>query len=398
MLRSGPGAAVRVRWARAAGFPAQRLLPALAAAGGGADALATLLDLPAPDLVRLGLPAGLRARLDASQRHVEPDLAWLDGPDRHLVLWGDADYPPLLAAVPDAPVALWVRGDPAALRAPQVAVVGSRACTPTGREVAGDMAEAFATAGLVVTSGLAEGIDAAAHRGALAGAARLRAAGRPLGAATVAVCGTGPDRVYPARHAALAEEVAAQGAVITEFPPGTPARAEHFPQRNRLLCGLAAGTVVVEAAERSGSLITARLAAAQGREVFAVPGSVRNPQARGCHALLRDGAQLAEGAADVLKVLGFSPLLQDSMAPLAGGETPAPPGPRLDRASEILLDALGFDAVDVDTLVARTGLEPSAVSSRLLLLELRGQVEPRAGGTYVRLVTGDPAAAPRTAH
>ena len=287
---------------------------------------------------------------------------------------GRPGYPPQLAAIPDPPPLLYLRGDPAALSAPAIAIVGSRRPTPAGRATAFEFARQLAAHGLVVVSGLAAGIDAAAHRGALA-----------AGGATVAVCGTGLDRTYPEAHAALAAEIAAHGAVVSEFPPGTPPLPHHFPQRNRLISGLALGVLVVEAQRRSGSLITARLAAEQGREVFALPGSIHNPLARGCHRLIRDGARLVETVQEVVAGLQAD-LFAALPAPATQARgTEAISGRPLDRESKILLNACGFEPVDVDTLVQRTGLPAASVASLLVMLELRGEVEPSAGGTYCRL-------------
>ena len=287
---------------------------------------------------------------------------------------GDDAWPAQLSAISDPPEALYVIGDPAVLAAPAIAIVGSRTPTPAGRETAFEFARRLATAGLVVTSGLATGVDAAAHRGAMSAGGR-----------TVAVCGTGLDRTYPAGHAPLAAEITASGALVSEFPPGTPPRPGHFPQRNRLISGLALGVLVVEARYRSGSLITARLAAEQGREVFALPGSIHNPLARGCHRLIRDGARLVETPEEVL-----AGLQSDLFRALAPTSTQAPaaeaffPG-SLDTEGKILLNACGFEPVDVDTLVTRTGLQAGSVTSMLVLLELRGEVESFAGGMYCRL-------------
>lgn len=287
---------------------------------------------------------------------------------------GHPDYPPQLLAIPDPPPLLYLQGDPTSLTAPAIAIVGSRGPTPAGRDTAREFARRLAAAGLVVTSGLAAGIDAAAHRGA------LQAGGR-----TVAVCGTGLDLTYPAHHRALAAEIAAAGALVSEFPPGTPPLPAHFPRRNRIISGLSLGVLVVEARHRSGSLITARLAAEQGREVFALPGSVHNPLARGCHRLIRDGARLVETPEEVL-----AGLQHDLFAALPGMPTQAPAataisGGPLDTAGKILLNACGFEPVGVDTLVARTGMTAAAVASTLVLLELRGEIESSAGGLFCRL-------------
>jgi len=290
------------------------------------------------------------------------------------IAYSDPDYPPQLRAIPDPPALLHLQGDAASLAAPAIAIVGSRRPTPAGRETAYAFARGLAAGGLVITSGLAAGIDAEAHRGAL-----------DAGGRTVAVCGTGLDVVYPASNARLAERIAARGALVSEFPPGTPPLPHHFPRRNRLISGLALGVLVVEAQHRSGSLITARLAAEQGREVFALPGSIHNPLARGCHRLIRDGARLVESVEEVL-----AGLQADLFGALAPGAAQAPAGTAfsggpLDREAKILLNACGFEPVDVDTLVARTGFQAGSVASMLVLLELRGEVESCAGGLYCRL-------------
>lgn len=351
--------------ARCPALTADVLRPALATAGSACELAAS---------PRAWFTPALAARLARARAHADADLAWLAAsPARAFVPLTAPAYPSLLASTPDAPVALWVEGDASALHAPQVAVVGSRHPTPTGRQIARDWSARFAARGAVVTSGLAAGIDAGAHRGAL----------DVPGGRTVAVCGTGLDSVYPAANATLASAIATRGAVVSEFPPGTPARPANFPRRNRIISGLAIVTVVVEAASRSGSLITARLAAEQGREVCAVPGSVYNPLARGCHALLKQGARLVEDADEVLNALEFSSLAALPAASHAPrGETSATwrerPG-ALDKEYEMLLDALGFEPLDVDTLVDRTGLPAQIVSSMLLILELQGRVEARAG-------------------
>ena len=327
------------------------------------------------ELAGLGLSRASIAHLRRRRpRELEAGLRWLEMPGHLLVTVTDPGYPAALRPIADAPPVLFVAGDAAVLAAPQVAIVGSRGPTPAGRETAYEFAARLAAAGLVITSGLATGIDAAAHRGALARAAP-----------TVAVCGTGLDITYPAVNAALAAEIARRGALVSEFPPGTPPRRDHFPRRNRLISGLALGVVVVEAAYRSGSLITARLAAEQGREVFAVPGSVHNPLARGCHRLIRDGARLVETPEEVLDGLQCD-LFRCVPEALTAGSTDGPdPVGALDRDCKILLNACGFEPVDVDTLVARTGFSAAAVASMLVLLELRGEVESSAGGLYCRL-------------
>lgn len=302
---------------------------------------------------------------------VDQDLEWLSGsPQRRALTLADSDYPPRLREIADPPPVLFVHGDVAVLRHPQIAIVGSRNPTPSGAELAQDFARHLALRGVTIISGLALGIDAASHRGALAGAGH-----------TIAVMGTGMDRVYPPRHQDLAEQIAAGGALVSEFPLHTPVRPENFPRRNRIISGLALGVLVVEAAKASGSLITARHAIEQGREVFAIPGSIHNPLARGCHALIRDGAKLVETVDDILEELPSLsvPAESDSQTPTA------PPLPAAhNEEHDRLLAALGYDPVSIDVLVARTGLTANAVSSMLLLMELEGRVSSQAGGLYLR--------------
>lgn len=316
-----------------------------------------------------GLPADAAEALRAPDWNgVERDLAWLaDDRERHVLALGEPGYPPLLAETATPPPVLFVAGRPELLAAPQVAVVGSRHPTPAGTDVARMFARGLAERGLVVTSGLALGIDAAAHEGALA-----------VDGATIAVLGTGPDQVYPRRHRALAGRIAAAGALVTEFPPGVGPRAEHFPRRNRIISGLALGVLVVEAAQRSGSLITARHALEQGREVFAVPGSIHNPLARGCHALLREGATLVESIDDVLAQVA------PQLAPMRARAPAAPGVPALDAQAQRLLACIGHDPVTLDVLVSRSGLTAPEVSSMLLTLELYGYVRAHPGGVYLR--------------
>jgi DNA processing protein len=301
---------------------------------------------------------------------IADDLSWLGRSGAQILLYTDPEYPPLLRQIAAPPAALYVLGSAAALSSAQLAMVGSRSPTPAGRTTAHEFAAWFVRAGLTVTSGLAVGIDAASHEGALAG-----------GGQTVAVCGTGLDLVYPPEHQGLAQRIAAHGALVSEFPPGTgPARA-NFPRRNRIISGLSVGTLVVEAARHSGSLITARLAVESGREVFAIPGSIHSALSRGCHQLIKQGAKLVEEAADVLSELQISvpkePLTAQSMAA---------PKPRvLDNEYEMLLDALGFEPATIDTLVARTQLPGESVASMLLILELEGRVASLPGGRYGRI-------------
>lgn len=302
---------------------------------------------------------------------IEPDLAWLGKPNRHFITYNDADYPPLLREIADPPLALFVHGAPAQLHSPQLAVVGSRNPSPGGARTAEAFAAYLCGVGLTITSGLAVGIDAAAHRGALQH-------GR-----TLAVTGTGLDRVYPARHRELAHAIVDQGgALVSEFPIGTPPRSDHFPRRNRLISGMSLGTLVVEANIQSGSLITARLAAEQGREVFAIPGSIHNPLARGCHALIRQGAKLVETGQDILEEL---PMLAFAK-PL--GPSPLVVGANIEKEPHEmarLLDLLGFEPITIDDMVERSGLTAEQVSSMLVVLELQGRVASTPGGLYSQI-------------
>lgn len=296
---------------------------------------------------------------------------WLDAPGRQLMTWTDPGYPPLLRETPDAPLLLFVAGDAARLSLPQLAIVGSRSATPGGLCDARAFAGSLAGAGFSICSGLAEGIDTAAHLAAL-----------DAGGTTVAVCGTGLDRVYPRRNQALAARIAAEGALVSEFPPGTPPLRAHFPQRNRIISGLSVGTVVIEAGMRSGALITARRAAEQNREVFALPGSIHNPLSRGCHRLIREGAQLVETSGEIVAALGS----------LLGSLLPAPDHGLRDRtvglsaAQRRLLDLMGFAPVDTDTLVQRSGLTAAELSSMLLPLELEGLVQSLSGGRLQKIM------------
>jgi DNA processing protein len=306
-------------------------------------------------------------RADPNRSQIAPDLAWLREDDHHLLTWNDPDYPPLLREIEDAPVALFVRGHRAALARPQLAVVGSRNATLVGQQNATAFARALAEAGLTITSGLALGIDAAAHRGAL-----------EAGGWTVAVAAHGLDTTYPAKHRELADNIARSGALVSEFPIGTPPHAGNFPVRNRIISGLAAGVLVIEAALRSGSLITARLAAEQGRDVFALPGSIHSPLARGCHALIRDGAKLVETAEHVIEELGALVSARPNVA------SPRRVPSNLDDDASRLFGLLSHDPLSIDTIIEHSGLTPDTVSSILLTLELRGLVMAGPGATYQR--------------
>lgn len=304
---------------------------------------------------------------------------WLAGPDRLLITRDDARYPPLLAAGFDPPLALWVEGAaPQLLSAPQLAMVGSRNPTASGRQTAEQFARYLSTSGVTITSGLALGIDGASHRGGLGGAG-----------STVAVLGGGIDVLYPREHAALAAEIRDHGVIVSEYPPGVEPRKYHFPERNRIIACLALGTLVVEATVRSGSLITAQRATENGREVFAIPGSIHNPLARGCHHLIRQGAKLVEEANDVL--IELAPQLPASaLAPRAAPSAPsnATASTRIDEPEyQNLLKLLDYAPTPIGELAERAQLTPGEVSSMLLVLELEGFVEALPGGRYSRLAT-----------
>ena len=323
------------------------------------------------------------AQVQAMQRPDPATMAqsqvWLAAADHHLLGWHDPDYPALLRRIASPPLVLFVAGDPACLWHPSVAVVGSRSPSAGGRDNAHDFAHALATSGLAVTSGLAAGIDTAAHEGTLA-----------AGGLTIAVLGTGADVPYPRANARLHRRIIEhRGAIVSEHPPGTQARREHFPARNRILAGLSLGTLVIEAAERSGALITARLASESGRDVFAVPGSIHNPLARGCHRLIRDGAGLVETADEVIAAIGpLAAELAEALrgrlaAPTSAATTiagaAAAAGDAADPDYQRLWQGLGFDPTGMDRLVSRTGLTAAELSSMLLVMELEGRVAVEHG-------------------
>jgi DNA processing protein len=310
--------------------------------------------------------AATRSRRDPQ---VALDLDWAESAGNHLICYDDSAYPQLLRQIADFPPLLYARGDQDLLATPQIAVVGSRLCTPGGAATAFEFAARFAAAGLTVTSGLALGIDAEAHRGAL-----------HAGGNTLAVIATGVDIDYPAANRALAARIRERGLIVSEFPLGASARRGHFPRRNRIISGLAAATLVVEAAGRSGSLITAGFAADQGREVFAVPGSIHNPQTRGCHNLIRDGATLVESPEEVIGGLGTLA----AAAAATPSEPVAKPPATLDPELRALLETIGYDPVHCDLLAARSGLTIDKLSSMLLVLELNDLIQPAPGGRYVR--------------
>ena len=323
-----------------------------------------------------GIPAAASEFLEsAAAASCAAERAWIESPRHHVVSFTDRRYPAALRGLQRRPIALYVAGNADILNDPQLAIVGSRNPTPAGRDTAFEFAESLAACGLGITSGLAEGIDSAAHRGALAAQG-----------ITLAVLGSGIDSIYPRSNQALSEEIRLQGALISEFPLGTPPRRENFPQRNRIIAGLSLGTLVVEAARRSGSLITARLAADQNRELFAVPGSIHNPLSRGCHELIRQGAKLTETVADILSELNFSAFFEGVRRASCAQDRAGDFETGMDKEHKILLDALGFDPADLDMLVVRTGFKAEAVSSMMLILELEGHVQAAPGGRYSRVV------------
>jgi len=323
----------------------------------------------------LKLTGALRRALSTiSPAKPSPAAETVDRLGLKLITADQAAYPQQLLAIGRAPAVLFVRGHAEALTRTQLAIVGSRHPTALGKRSAGDFAFHFASLGLAITSGLALGIDAAAHEAALL-----------AGGTTLAVCAHGLDLTYPPQHRELAEEIASKGALISEFPPGTPPLPAHFPQRNRLISGLSVGVLVVEAAARSGSLVTARHAAEQGREVFAVPGSIHSPQSRGCHQLLRQGATLVESAADILSELKNIDINHVDTDSASAPQEASISADRLDNPAEILLDALGFEPTSLDALIASTGLSSTSVASLLLALELEGRAASDARGRYYRL-------------
>jgi len=319
----------------------------------------------------LNVPPKLRRYLaKPNWQAVDAALAWAE--DMHCYIIGlfDPRYPALLKEIPGPPPILFVRGDIDLLAQPQLAIVGSRNPSASGSRLAHDFAASLSRHDLTITSGLALGIDAASHQGA------LNADGK-----TIAVAGTGLDRIYPARHRELGHHIAEQGALVSEFPPGTPPVASNFPRRNRIISGLSLGTLVIEAAVKSGSLITARLAAEQGREVFAIPGSIHNPLARGCHMLIQQGAKLTMEVSDIL----------EELAPLAtfaveheSTSTNVTPVSEAVFSDHPFLEKMGFEPISVDALVERSGLTAEAVSSMLLTLEIQGVVAS-TGGLYSRI-------------
>ncbi|RLA24297.1 MAG: DNA-protecting protein DprA [Gammaproteobacteria bacterium] len=322
-------------------------------------------------LLKLGLR---RPSIDAIKNPdwsaVEQDLLWLEQQGNHMILFTDENYPSQLKEIPDPPPVLFARGDVDLIHFPQIAIVGSRNPSSAGIQIATEFASSLATTGFTITSGLALGIDAAGHRGALA-----------VQGKTIAVTGTGLDRVYPATHKQLATEIVNNGVLVSEFPPGTAAKANHFPRRNRIISGLCVGLLVVEAARQSGSLISARMALEQNREVFAIPGSIHNPLARGCNALIKEGAKLVETTQDILEELShfFQQPTVQSKTINANTQT------NLDAEQQTLLNYVLYSPTSIDQLVNETGFSVEKIASHLLILEIQGYIIATHGGNYTRI-------------
>ncbi|MDH3325396.1 MAG: DNA-processing protein DprA [Gammaproteobacteria bacterium] len=311
---------------------------------------------------------------------IDEELAWADSPKNHIITINDSRYPRLLSEIHDAPPLLYVHGNADILNRPQLAIVGSRNPSPSGKDCAFQFAKYISEQNIIITSGLALGIDYESHRGALAA---QDASGKQAKSKTIAIIGTGLNRVYPARHRQIAHDIVdAGGTLISEYPLDTPAKKENFPKRNRIISGMSMGVLVVEAAQQSGSLITARCAGEQGREVFAIPGSIHNPLVKGCHSLIRQGAKLVEKAEHILEELPHMRPLQlktDTDDVIDTNEH------QLSSECLDILNHLGFEPTPIDTVVQRSGLTPEAVSSMLLVLELQDYVVSLPGGTYSRV-------------
>lgn len=349
---------------RAPGIGAVRFQKILCVSNGINEVFDGNLDL----FTHVGLPEETRQYLKQPDwALIDQDIAWLQQTNNHIISLQDSRYPTLLKAIDSAPPLLFLHGNIECLSDPQLAIVGSRNPSPSGRETAQQFAHHLAQLGLTITSGLALGIDAASHQGA------LQAKG-----CTIAVMGAGLKRIYPAQHRDLAHQIAEQGLLVSEFPPDTPVKPKNFPQRNRIISGLSVGTLIVEAAIRSGSLITARYANEQGREVFAIPGSIHNPLARGCHKLIQQGAKLIETAQDILEEL--APLIHLSLAtPVEASIETNKDNPAIDTEYQQLLEAIDHHPVTIDQLVIRTQFNPETLSSMLLILELKGHINAKNG-------------------
>jgi DNA processing protein len=365
-MEAGEGLADWIRLANTDGVgleTARRLLAAFGLPGNIFCADSSALQNVVPERIARALTAPCSAQ---TQALIDNTLTWLEQPANHVLTLADPDYPQTLLEIADPPLMLHIKGRLDLLSGNALAVVGSRNATAQGSLNAEKFSEALSQSGWTIVSGMALGIDAAAHRGGLRGAG-----------ATIAVIGTGPDIVYPARNRALAHQIAEQGCIISEYPLGMPALQANFPRRNRIISGLARAVLVVEAAAQSGSLITARMAAEQGRDVFAIPGSIHAPLSKGCHQLIKQGAKLVESAQDILEELGqFEP---------GTGAAGAAPQAAANPETAQLLKIIGHDPVTADQLGLRCGLQPAALAALLLELELQGAIEALPGGTYQAL-------------
>lgn len=311
---------------------------------------------------------------------VQPTLDWLQQDGNHIITLADAEYPQLLLEINNPPPILYAKGHLHWLNHASIAIVGSRSSTPQGEKNAEDFATSLANFGLCVVSGLALGIDGAAHRGALKATSENSAG-------TIAVVGTGLDIVYPARHRDLAHKIVQRGLIISEFPLGTPSKAQNFPRRNRIISGLSLGCLVVEANVQSGSLITAKLAAEQGREVFAIPGSIHSPVAKGCHLLIKQGAKLVESTQDIIDELSVDTiaLSKTVSSPLAENSHDSTDNQPISE-TDTLIQAMGHEPIAIDTLIRLTKLTIEKLSAMLMMLELEGKVATVSGGHYQRIV------------
>ncbi len=345
------------------------------------DSPTDVFNAPSSSLKQAGISQNLADTIidDKDSDSATADLDWLNSADNHYIITIHCpEYPTLLKQTDSPPPLLYVHGNLSIINDPQLAIVGSRNPTQSGMTSAYDFAKYLGETGLCITSGLALGIDGSAHQGAL-----------DANAPTIAIIATGIDRVYPAKHRNLAHQIVENGAIISEFPIGTQPRSSNFPRRNRIISGLAHGTLVVEAALKSGSLITARLASEQGREVFAIPGSIHNPLAKGCHQLIRQGAKLVETAQDILEemsaVIDLSQVDQiTASANDNKAEIPTHTDDK-DPDHQLLLDKMGYDPISIDNLVVSTGFKPESIAAMLLILELQNQVSSNGGGTYTRI-------------
>ncbi len=346
------------------------------------DSPADVFNASSSSLKHAGISQNLANAIldDKDSDSATTDLEWLNTADDHYIISIQCpEYPTLLKQTDSPPPLLYVHGNLSIINDPQLAIVGSRNPTQSGMTSAYDFSKHLGQTGLCITSGLALGIDGSAHQGAL-----------DANAPTIAVIATGIDRVYPAKHRNLAHQIVENGAIISEFPIGTQPRSSNFPRRNRIISGLAHGTLVVEAALKSGSLITARLASEQGREVFAIPGSIHNPLAKGCHQLIRQGAKLVENAQDILEemsaVIDLSKIDQSPITTTSEKTEISTENKKdEDPDNQLLLGKMGYDAISIDSLVASTGFKPESIAAMLLILELQNKVSSNGGGTYTRI-------------